>query len=132
MSAPLTPASDVKIFCVGAGKTGTTSLKQFVKTLGFRIGAQDAGKPVHRTLTSEDFVVGRGLLVPAIGMGPGLSLGAEARCAKVSAPACCSAFRGQWIAAERVRDLRDCPLRTDAVARIVERRRHHGNAELAG
>src|SRR5262249_58042854 len=38
---------------------------------------------------------------------------------------------GVRVAAERVRDVPDRALRPDAVARVVERRRHDGDAELA-
>ena len=40
-------------------------------------------------------------------------------------------LRGVRIAAERVRDVGDRPLRAHAVARVVERRRDDGDAELA-
>ena len=40
-------------------------------------------------------------------------------------------FRRVRVAAERVRDVRDRPLRAHAVAGVVERRRHDGDAELA-
>lgn len=33
-----------KIFCVGAGKTGTTSLEAFFKSLGFTVGDQETGE----------------------------------------------------------------------------------------
>jgi hypothetical protein len=33
-----------KIFCIGAGKTGTTSLDSFFSSLGFRVGSQAKGR----------------------------------------------------------------------------------------
>jgi hypothetical protein len=35
---------DVKIFCIGAGKTGTTSLESFFRSLGYRVGEQAKGE----------------------------------------------------------------------------------------
>ena len=36
--------SESKIFCIGAGKTGTTSLESFFRSLGFRVGDQAKGE----------------------------------------------------------------------------------------
>jgi hypothetical protein len=36
--------SESKIFCIGAGKTGTTSLESFFRSLGFRVGDQISGE----------------------------------------------------------------------------------------
>src|SRR5204863_7551399 len=41
-------------------------------------------------------------------------------------------LRAQWVAVERIRDVRDRLLRPHAVPRIVERRRDDGDAEFAG
>jgi len=37
-------ASDIKIFCIGPAKTGTTSLAAFFDGLGFGVGDQPAGE----------------------------------------------------------------------------------------
>ena len=56
-----------KIFCIGMGKTGTTSLEAFFRSLGYRAGAQHAGEllidawvvrnfsPIIALATSADF-----------------------------------------------------------------------------
>ena len=104
----------------------------------FRVGGQDAGKPVHRTLRmSSD---------GASDVGPGPFLGTEARdCAKMAAPACLDDV-GRALAPvvdhrlgvasglppSAFEILRDRPLRTDAVAHIVERQRRDGDAEFSG
>lgn len=36
--------SEAKIFCIGAGKTGTTSLESFFRSLGFPVGDQATGE----------------------------------------------------------------------------------------
>jgi hypothetical protein len=44
-----------KVFCVGAGKTGTTSLAAFFSTLDYRVGAQDKGEALLRRWAQRDF-----------------------------------------------------------------------------
>ena len=39
-----TSTNEAKVFCVGAGRTGTTSLKSFFGALGFRVGDQAQGE----------------------------------------------------------------------------------------
>jgi Sulfotransferase domain len=44
-----------KIFCIGAGKTGTTSLGLFLQELGFRLGDQAAGELLLREWAARRF-----------------------------------------------------------------------------
>ena len=68
----------------------------------------------------------------ATGRGPWLAPRQSAGTARPVTPAERRYFGAYRIAAERVRDVRDRLLRAHAVARIVERRRDDGDAELAG
>jgi hypothetical protein len=53
VAASRNPSS--KIFCVGASKTGTTSLEAFFKQLGFSVGNQAAGELLIRSWALRDF-----------------------------------------------------------------------------
>jgi hypothetical protein len=44
-----------KVFCVGAGKTGTTSLEAFFGSLGFRVGDQTSGELLLREWAVRNF-----------------------------------------------------------------------------
>src|SRR4051812_30592485 len=44
-----------KIFCVGAGRTGTTSLGSFFASLGFRVGDQPTGELLLHAWAGRDF-----------------------------------------------------------------------------
>lgn len=47
--------TESKIFCIGAGKTGTTSLESFFRALGFRVGDQAAGELLLHAWAVRDF-----------------------------------------------------------------------------
>ena len=44
-----------KVFCVGSGRTGTTSLASFFDTLGYRVGAQHKGEALLRRWAEGDY-----------------------------------------------------------------------------
>jgi hypothetical protein len=44
-----------KVFCIGLGKTGTTSLNAFFATLGFKVGDQAAGELLMRDWAARNF-----------------------------------------------------------------------------
>lgn len=46
---------DAKIFCVGSGKTGTTSLELFLKEMGFRMGDQARGELLVKDWALRNF-----------------------------------------------------------------------------
>ena len=48
-------AKPTKVFCLGAGKTGTTSLAAFFDTLGYRVGSQDTGEALLASWAQRDF-----------------------------------------------------------------------------
>jgi hypothetical protein len=47
--------SDAKIFCIGRGKTGTTSLEVFFRERGLKLGDQAAGELLVRDWASRNF-----------------------------------------------------------------------------
>jgi len=49
------PAVPSKIFCIGAGKTGTTSLEAFFRDLGFAVGDQARGELLIQNWAKRDF-----------------------------------------------------------------------------
>lgn len=49
-----------KIFCIGSGKTGTTSVEKALKDLGFKMGDQVKGELLVNDYISRDFkAIGR-------------------------------------------------------------------------
>lgn len=46
---------NAKIFCIGAGKTGTTSLESFFRSLGFRVGNQERGELLLKEWAVRNF-----------------------------------------------------------------------------
>ncbi|HEY5073294.1 MAG TPA: sulfotransferase [Pyrinomonadaceae bacterium] len=44
-----------KIFCIGAGKTGTTSLESLFKSLGFHVGDQERGELLLKEWATRNF-----------------------------------------------------------------------------
>jgi hypothetical protein len=52
---PSTKARPPKVFCIGAGKTGTTSLESFFRSLGFRAGDQERGELLLRDWSVRNF-----------------------------------------------------------------------------
>lgn len=46
---------EAKIFCVGAGRTGTTSLESFFRSLGFRVGSQAKGELCLKDWAARNF-----------------------------------------------------------------------------
>lgn len=49
------PRHEAKVFCVGAGKTGTTSLEVFFRSLGFRVGDQAKGELLLQDWAARNF-----------------------------------------------------------------------------
>ena len=47
--------SDIKVFCIGLNKTGTTSLEAAFKSHGFRVGDQNAGEDLVVDWAKRDF-----------------------------------------------------------------------------
>jgi hypothetical protein len=55
MSATKPDPSPPKIFCIGANKTGTTSLKAFLRTLGVPVGSQHKGEALLGAWRERNF-----------------------------------------------------------------------------
>ncbi len=52
----VTPSFEAeKVFCIGLGKTGTTSLEKALKDLGYRLGDQRQGELLLRAYAARDF-----------------------------------------------------------------------------
>jgi hypothetical protein len=55
MTVDRAPNVTAKIFCIGLGKTGTTSLGAFFKALGYKLGDQAAGELLVRDWAVRNF-----------------------------------------------------------------------------
>src|SRR3954452_13281738 len=49
------PRQKAKVFCIGSGKTGTTSIGAAMKSLGFELGVQSTGELLIEEWARRDF-----------------------------------------------------------------------------